>query len=173
MQLNFQSLLVLIYSREGCSVSAHSPRGGGSEGGGHLYSNVFVPPSLPFSLVEPPPIQSNFIQSSFLSRCAYPPAPFIRADVKHGDWATQGRILNYSFFGSLFYGNLKLFSEIKESVDENWSIIIKLTIIRTVSLGSKKEKPRKNLTWLDMERQSSLNWSIFLFVPSTASFGEY
>lgn len=40
MQLNFQSLLVLIYSREGCSVSAHSPRGGGSEGGGGGHTSI-------------------------------------------------------------------------------------------------------------------------------------
>lgn len=40
MQLNFQSLLVLIYSREGCSVSAHSSRGGGSEGGGGGHTSI-------------------------------------------------------------------------------------------------------------------------------------
>lgn len=62
----------------------------------------------------------EFYSKLFLIQVCVSSSSFIRADVKHGDWATQGRILNYSFFGSLFYGNLKLFSEIKESVvDEN------------------------------------------------------
>lgn len=44
----------------------------------------------------------------------------IQVCVSSSSLYSRGRILNYSFFVSLFYGNLKLFSEIKESVvDEN------------------------------------------------------